>query len=49
MHGKKVFIDLDYSDPGLEIRLSDARSDLRRLNLTDGDPILDIIERYRAS
>ena len=49
MHGKKVFMDLDYSDPGLETRLSDARSDLRRLNLADGDPILDIIERYRAS
>ena len=49
MYGKKVFMDLDSSDLGLDTRLSDARSDLRRLNLTDGDPILDIIERYRAS
>ena len=49
MYGKKVFMDLDYSDPGLEARLSDAQSDLQRLNLTDGDPILDIIERYRVS
>lgn len=49
MHGKKVFMDLDYSDPGLETRLLDARFNLQRLNLTDGDPILDVIERYRAS
>lgn len=25
MHGKKIFMDLDYSDPGLETRLADAR------------------------
>ena len=49
MHGKKIFMDLDYSDPGLETRLADARQDLRRLNLVDGDFILKVIEEYRAS
>jgi len=49
MYGKRVFMDLDYSDPGLETRLADARRDLSSLDLTDGDKILDIIEKYRSS
>ena len=48
MHGKNVFMDLDYSDPGLTVRKTDAERNLQSLNLKEGDAILDIIEEYRG-
>ena len=47
MRRKRVFMDLDYSDPGLETRRADAERDLSSLDLGDGDGILDVIEEYR--
>lgn len=48
MHGKNVFMDLDYSDPGLTVRKTDAERNLQSLNLKEGDAILDVIEEYRG-
>ena len=45
MQGKRIFMRLDYVDIGLETRLNDCRHNLEGLNLTDGDPILDIIDQ----
>jgi hypothetical protein len=46
MHNKNVFMQLDYSDPGLEIRKKDAETDLNILNLKDGDDIINIIDNF---
>lgn len=45
MHGKDVFMRLDYEDRALSVRMEDAYGDIGRLDLKDGDPILDIVER----
>lgn len=49
MHRKRVFMDLDYADPGLDVRRRDAETDLGSLDLRDGDRILDVIEDYRRT
>lgn len=49
MHGKNVFIDIDYADPGLDTRRKDAERDIGSLDLVDGDRIVKIIEEYRRS
>ena len=47
MQGKKVLIDLDYVDPGLQTRVKDCQEDLESLNLKDGDKIVEIINQAR--
>lgn len=44
LQGKKVMIDLDYVDPGLQTRVKDCQEDLDSLNLKTGDKILQIVE-----
>lgn len=41
---KKVLINLDYVDLGLQTRVKDCQEDLESLNLKDGDKIVSIIE-----
>lgn len=43
-HGKRVMKELDYMDPGLEVRYSDAKDNLPSLELKDGDMILEILK-----
>lgn len=47
-YGKKVNVDLPYIDIGLKTRYSDCTAGLERLNLDDGDPILDLLESGKA-
>lgn len=49
MQGKKVLIDLDYVDPGLQTRVKDCQEDLESLNLKSGDKILEIINQARGA
>lgn len=47
MQQKKVLIDIDYVDPGLQTRVKDCLEDLESLNLKDSDKIVEIITRAR--
>ena len=48
MQGKKVLIDLDYIDPGLQTRVKDCQEDFESLNLKENDKIIDIIKQARS-
>lgn len=48
MQKKKVLIDLDYVDLGLQTRVKDCRENLESLDLKDGDAIVDIISKARG-
>lgn len=48
MQKKKVLIDLDYVDLGLQTRVKDCRENLESLDLRDGDAIVDIISKARG-
>lgn len=47
LHGKKVLINLNYVDLGLQTRYNDCTRDLESVNLREGDAILEIIEEFR--
>lgn len=47
MQGKKVFLDLDYADAGLQTRYNDCKEGIERLHLKAGDKIIDIICQVR--
>jgi len=49
LHGKNIFMDLEYSDLALETRMADIKRDVQSLNLKEGDRILDVIEEYRRT
>ena len=44
MQGKMVYMNLDYFDIGLQTRIEDCKTCLYKLNLTENDRILDIID-----
>lgn len=43
MLGKKIYMDLPYTDIALQIRYNDCITNLESLNLTQGDKILEIL------
>lgn len=47
LQDKKVIVDLDYVDLGLQTRIKDCQNDIQTLDLKDGDKILDIISSAR--
>lgn len=49
MQKKRVLVDLDYVDPGLQTRIRDCENSLDSLDLRDGDAIVDIIENARRT
>lgn len=44
LHNKKILMELDYVDLGLQTRYNDCMDDLEQLNLKENDPILGIID-----
>ena len=48
LYGKKVYMNLDYMDIGLQTRYNDCMTDLESLNLTDNDKILTIIDKLKS-
>jgi hypothetical protein len=47
LHNKKVNINLDYIDLGLQTRYNDCVKNIDSLNLNENDDILQIIEDFR--
>lgn len=43
-YNKKIYMNLDYVDIGLQTRYNDCLNNFEKLNLTDNDEILDIIK-----
>ena len=48
-YGKRVMLDLDYTDPGLSIRVKDMKENPEQLRLAENDQIFKIIEDVRNS
>lgn len=47
LQGKKVLINLNYTDIGLQTRYNDCKKDLESVNLKENDDIIKIIEEFR--